>query len=626
MSLFSELRKRRLFQIVATFVAAGWLVLEVLAALIEREILDNILYRVALVWYIGGIVGSVVVGWYHGEKGEQRAPAREIVALGFIALVTLLFSGSIASNHLRMTQIADAREFGYPLSSVAVLYFDDRSAPESGQYLGDVLTEGLIDRLQEVDRLNVVSANGVLPLRGAEVSAAEVGEMFGAGTVVDGVVERDGGDVRVALRLLDGNSGFEMARTEMRLAASDVLEAPNAVAEEVGRVFRERLGEEVRVREMAPTEENLDAWRAFQTADKLAKDADALALHGDPAAGDTYDRADSLAELASRLDPEWADPPTLRARMAFDRAQDATEGAHRAEWVRVGMEEAQTALSVEPDHPPALEVRGGLQLFAHLAHLAHDAQEHADLLSRARRDLERAVRLDRSLAGAHAMLSVLYYQPGIADLSAAALAARQAYESDAYLRTADAVLDRLFWTNLDLGQFAQARRWCEEGAERFPEDSRFLSCRLWLMTSPGTTPDIEEGWSIQRRLAEGIGGQGRVVIDGIRARMLMAGAIGRVAEGLEDANRRTELADSARRVLERAHEDYVQIDDPARELLSVEAFSWVILDDFERAIERWKVYAAVNHGFQQAGDISWRWRELREHPNFQDVITRGPSD
>lgn len=626
MSLFSELRKRRLFQIVATFVAAGWLVLEVLGALIEREILDNILYRVALVWYIGGIVGSVVVGWYHGEKGEQRASAREIVALGSIALVALFFSGSIVSNHLRITQIADAQEFGHPLSNVAVLYFDDRSGPQSGQYLGDVLTEGLIDRLQEVDGLDVVSANGVLPLRGAEVSAAEVGEMFGVGTVVDGFVEQDGGDVRVTLRLLDGNSGFEMARTEMRHAASDVIEAPNAVAEEVARVFRERLGEEVRVRELAPTGENLDAWRALQTADKLAKDADALARHGDPAAADVYDRADSLAALASRLDPDWADPPTLRARIAFDRAQDANEPAQRAEWVRVGMEQAQTALSVEPDHPPALEARGGLQLFAHLAHLAHDAQEHAELLSSARRDLERAVRLDRSLASAHAMLSVLYYQPGIADLSAAALAARQAYESDAYLRTSDGVLDRLFWTNLDLGQFAQARRWCEEGGERFPEDPRFISCRLWLMTSPGATPDIEEGWSIQRRLAEGLGGQGGDVVDGVRGRMLMAGAIGRVAEGLEDANRRAELADSARRVLERAHEDYVQVDDPTQELLSVEAFSWVILDDFERAIERWKVYAAINHGFEQAGDISWRWRELREHPRFQEVITHGPSD
>jgi tetratricopeptide (TPR) repeat protein len=349
-------------------------------------------------------------------------------------------------------------------------------------------------------------------------------------------------------------------------------------------------------------------------------------LHGDPAAGDVYDRADSLAELASRLDPEWVDPSTLRARIAFSRAQDATEPAQRVEWVGVGMERVQTALALEPDHPSALEVRGGLRLLAHLAHLAHDPQQHADLLSGARQDLERAVRLDRSLASAHAMLSVLYYQPGIADLSAAALAARQAYEADAYLRTADDVLDRLFWTNLDLGQFAQAHRWCEEGAGRFPEDSRFISCRLWLMTSPGANADIEEGWSIQRRLAEGSGGQGGVVIDGIRASMLMAGAIGRVAEGLADANRRTELADSARRVLERAHEDYVRVDDPSQELLSVEAFSWVILDDFERAIERWKVYASVNHGFQQAGDISWRWRELREHPRFQEVITQDPRD
>lgn len=615
MSFFSELRKRRLFQIVAAYAASGWIALEVLNALVDRDILPNIFYQVGLVWFVGGFVGSLVVGWYHGEKGAQRAPVGELVALGVLTVAVLVVSGSLASDHLRETRIAEAREVGNPLSSVAVLYFDDRSAPESGQYLGDVLTEALIDQLQEVDGLQVVSANGVLPFRGSEIPPDSVGALFQVGTVVDGSVEQDERRVRIHLRLLDGNSGFEMARSTIERPRAEVAEAPGAVAEEVARIFRERLGEEVRVRAMSPDRENLEAWRAFQTAEKLRKDAEAAA-HGDGAAGALYDRADSLLTYAARLDPEWVEPPTLRARIAFSRAQDA-DPSRRAEWFQRGMESVGNALRIDPDHPPALEVRGGLRLFAHLAHLAHDAQEHASLLREARRDLERAVRLDRSLASAHAMLSILYYQPGISDLSAAALAARQAYEADAFLRTADDVLERLFWTNLDLGQFSQARRWCSEGARRFPEDSRFLSCQLWLMTAPGADPDIEAGWEVHRRIAE----RGSSVED-VRSRMLMAGAIGRVAEGVEEPERRRVLADSARRLLEEAHDDFARLDDPSRELLSVEAFSWVILDDFDRAIERWKTYAAVNHGFQQSGDISWRWRELRAHPRFQEVVTQ----
>lgn len=617
MSFFSELRKRRLFRIVAAYAASGWIALEVVNALVDRDILPNIFYQVGLVWFVGGFVGSLVVGWYHGEKGAQRAPVGELVALGVLTVGVLVVSGSLASDHLRETRIAEAGEVGNPLSSVAVLYFDDHSEPESGQYLGDVLTEALIEQLQEVDGLQVVSANGVLPFRGTEVPADSVGALFEVGTVVDGSVEQDDRRVRIHLRILDGASGYEMARSTIERPTAEVTEAPDAVAEEVARIFRERLGEEVRVRAMSPDEDNLEAWRALQAAEKYRKDAEALADGGDAGAGGVYDRADSLAALAARLDPESVEPPTLRARIAFARAQDAPDPSRRAEWVQRGMESAGNAVRIDPDHPPALEVRGGLRLFAHLAHLAHDAEEHASLLRQARQDLERAVRLDRSLASAHAMLSVLYYQPGISDLQAAALAARQAYEADAFLRTADDVVNRLFWTNLDTGQFAQARRWCDEGARRFPEDARFLSCQLWLMTSPGADPDIEAGWEVHRRVVE----RGSPIED-LRSRMLMAGAIGRAAEALEEPERRRVLADSARRVLEEAHDDYARMDDPSRELLGVEAFSWVILDDFDRAIERWKTYAAVNHGFQQSGDISWRWRELRAHPRFQEVVTQ----
>lgn len=623
MSFFSEIRERRLFQIVATYAATGWIALEIISDLIERGILPELTYRVGLVWYIGGFAASLVIGWYHGEKGRQKASVPELAVLGSIGLALLVATGFQVSDHVRQVRVAHAQSVGHDLSRVAVLYFEDRSASESDGYLGDALTEELINQLGQVEGLDVVSRNAVLPYRGTGVPPDSIGSALRVGTLVTGAIEEAGGEVRVQVRLLDGSSGFEMARASLERPSEEVRAALDAVAEEVARLFRQQLGEEVRLRNVRPGTVDMVAWRAVQMAEKLRKDAyDAGGSH-DSSAGPLYQEADSLLAMAGQRSPEWPEPAVLRAELAFERAQQVRDRTERSRWVHDGIDHAERALALDPDHARAFELRGGLQLVAHLYHLAHDAREHEAFLTRAREDLERAVRLDRKLATAHAILSVLYYQPGVGDLPAAALAARNAYEADAYLRTADDVLDRLFWTNLDMGQFTQAGRWCMEGTRRFPEDPRFVTCQLWRMTAPGSQPDLELAWDLQGELVEMVPEEAAPV-EQARGRMLMAAILGRAAE-VASGDRQQLLTDSARSVLHRAHDNYMALDEPHRALLAVEAFSWVVLDDFDRAIERWKVYAALNHGFQESGDISWRWRELRNHPRFQEVVTRGAS-
>src|SRR5438046_4325410 len=104
------------------------------------------------------------------------------------------------------------------------------------------------------------------------------------------------------------------------------------------------------------------------------------------------------------------------------------------------------------------------------------------LLKNARHDLESAVAAEPRLARANITLSYLYYQ--LDDVPGALLAARHAYEEDAYLEDANNTLSRLFSGSLDLEQFIEARRWCAEGARRFPNDYRFAQCQLWLMVTP----------------------------------------------------------------------------------------------------------------------------------------------
>ena len=77
MGFFSQIRQRRLFQIVAAYLAAGWIGLQLMDQLTQQGILHELLYELYLIWYLAGIPAALLVGWHHGEKGKQNAPRFE---------------------------------------------------------------------------------------------------------------------------------------------------------------------------------------------------------------------------------------------------------------------------------------------------------------------------------------------------------------------------------------------------------------------------------------------------------------------------------------------------------------------------------------------------------------------
>jgi len=317
----------------------------------------------------------------------------------------------------------------------------------------------------------------------------------------------------------------------------------------------------------------------------------------------SFARADSLLALAQAGDPAWAEPLVRRGQIAYRRARLAANAQTAGQGLDAAAGYATQALRLAPDDPEGLELRGTVRYTRWLTEPApSDSAAHAALLAAARQDLETATRTDPTLASAFSTLSHLYYQ--VEDVPAAVLAARRAYEQDAYLRVANEILWRLFIGSYDLEQFAQATRWCDEGRRRFPAYYRFTECRLWLMTTDAARPVPAEAW---RLLAE---------LDSLTPPALRARGhhVGQILVGATLA--RAGLKDSARHVLVAARAD--RATDPEQELLSYEAFARTLLGDRDTAFALLARYIAANpaHAFQRGGDISWWWRDLRSDPRF----------
>ncbi len=66
MSLWAELKQRRITQIVLGYLVGGWIAVSVIDQVVDREVLPLVVYEVALALYLFGILGALIVGWYHG--------------------------------------------------------------------------------------------------------------------------------------------------------------------------------------------------------------------------------------------------------------------------------------------------------------------------------------------------------------------------------------------------------------------------------------------------------------------------------------------------------------------------------------------------------------------------------
>jgi serine/threonine-protein kinase len=488
-----------------------------------------------------------------------------------------------------------------------VLYFQGDGEEDSLGFLADGLTEGLIKQLEQVQELDVISQGGVAPYRGDSVSRDSIARALRAGTLVSGGIEREGGRFRVTVRLIDGGSGADFERASFEQPVGNLLAIQDTLTDKVASLIRKRLGEEIRLREQRGRTRNVESWALVQRAARHQKQAEESAEKGDTIARDLeFNMADSLLAAAESLDSAWAEPIVGREIIAYRRSRLVDDPTRAARWIELGIGHANRALKLAPQNTDALEFRGNLRYWRWLLGLSPDPVQARALLKSAQEDLEAAIKISPSQAGAWGTLSHLYNQSGSqVDVK---LAARRAYESDAYLSNADVILSRLFYSSYDLGQFSDAAHWCGEGQQRFPQDAKFVECRLWLMTTKAVEPDVPRAWQLADTLLLRTPERERE-FQRLNSHMVVAAILARA--GLED---------SARQVARQARGNGEL--DPTRDLMMLDAFVQNLIGDKDEALRSLKVYLAANPERRAnfAEDPGWWFRSLQEDPRFKELV------
>lgn len=119
-------------------------------------------------------------------------------------------------------------------NSVAVLYFDNLSSDSAYAYLGDALTEELLDRLAGVPRLVVRPSFIMRQYRNAmPTDPVAVGQRLAAAFLVSGAVRYYAQRVRVSVELVRASSGRRVWGTVIDRPMTDLLAVTQEIATDV---------------------------------------------------------------------------------------------------------------------------------------------------------------------------------------------------------------------------------------------------------------------------------------------------------------------------------------------------------------------------------------------------------
>ena len=384
------------------------------------------------------------------------------------------------------------------LADIAVLYFDDNSPKHDLGYLASGLTDELIRELGAVPALHVISRDGVRPFRDHPVGLDSIAAALHVGTVLTGSIQKSGGNIRVNAELLDARSGDHLDSRTIEHPIADLFALEDDVSQQVATMLRTRLGQQLRIQQLQEgTTSVLARELLLRAAD--ARDA-AATITTDSHAGNTQDaigflqRADSLLAQAETADPQWVRPVIERGWLAWSAARLLPKSAGLQQ-LALARDYAHDAVRRAPRDAEALELQGTVHW--ELAKAAMSSSTAADV-ALAEQNLRSAVAIQPTLARSWGTLSAVLRFKG--DAAEANVAARRALAEDAFLQDAPSILEALYTSDQLLGDYASARESCDKGHRRYPEDWRFVQCRLTLMSVDTAAANPRDAWALVARL------------------------------------------------------------------------------------------------------------------------------
>lgn len=230
-----RLRERKLVQWALAYIAAAFALIQVLDVVVQRFGWPDTLERGLILALVLGFFLTLVLAWYHGEKGAQRVTGTELLILALLLGIggVLVWRMAQAPHEATTAPVASASPQtppAIPAKSIAVLAFTDLSPGHDQGYFSDGMSEEILNALAQVRDLKVAGRTSSFYYKGRNEDLRTIGQTLGVAYILEGSVRKQGNQVRITAQLIHATDDFHVWSESYDGDLSDVFQLQENIA------------------------------------------------------------------------------------------------------------------------------------------------------------------------------------------------------------------------------------------------------------------------------------------------------------------------------------------------------------------------------------------------------------
>ena len=353
MSLFSELKRRKVFRVAAAYLVVAWVVVEVASTVAPNLNLPEWTPRMVTLLVMLGFPLALVLAWIFDvtpegvtvteNAGGNRGFYAVAATIAIAAVGWFLYAGS-ADPEAPFPDVTEE-------PSIAVLPFVNMSDDASNEYFADGISEELLNILAGIDGLKVASRTSAFSFKDTNTPIPEIAEVLGVRHVLEGSVRKQGNRVRITAQLIEAGEDAHLWSESYDRNLDDIFN----VQEEIAQAITLALGDVLGTRHVTvqASTGDLEAYERFLSGRARFHQRSEL------------DQAITDLEYATQHDPGFGE-----AWIYLAAANHVAPGypSERDVPFEVSMQAARAALAraktLSTDHPLVVALEGNLEAFA----------------------------------------------------------------------------------------------------------------------------------------------------------------------------------------------------------------------------------------------------------------------
>ena len=253
MTLFEELKRRKVFRVAGTYAVVAWILMQIGEVTFPALKIPEWVMSTLVVLLLSGFPIAIIFAWIFDKTPEGLIKTKSEVVnsdddrewytkkrtyftvIGILSgFIIGIYGPQILNNETNQTKLKDG------IQKLAILPFSNIRPNEETDFLGYALSDEIINRLGYLKSLIVRPATVVKKYRGVEISPEEVGQELEVDLILTGSYLKDNDRLRLNTELMNIAKNERVWSKSMTVNYNDIFAIQDSVA---GSIITQLKGE-----------------------------------------------------------------------------------------------------------------------------------------------------------------------------------------------------------------------------------------------------------------------------------------------------------------------------------------------------------------------------------------------